>query len=218
MITGIEEEGGWAFRPRLLLKAFWLPHLYACMAVVVVLWVITSALPLDGLGGRLRLSAAILQLVGLGVVVRGLRVRGTVFGKPNPVEGIQRFWQRVRLAFTRPRVVELSAESAGGGLSGAAAELKVTRQPTTLTERVEWLEQELDELRKRIKEQERGLTKRMAAIEREASERDRRFWTRVDELWGDVESALAGSYRWEWVAIAWLLIGMFQRALAEFVI
>jgi len=201
-------------RPKQLVRAFWLPHLYAALLVVVAVWFVAAGLSNDGLRGQLRFSAACLQLVGLVIVVRGLWTRGTVFGKPNPIDGVRRFLTRVRAAFRESRSVEMR----GGGSSitlSATATAVGRKAPTTLEERVAHLEADLKALDQRVKKGKERLEGKLRDAVEESRSGHRAAMKRVDDLRGDVETTMAGSYAWEWVAVFWLVTGMLQRVLAE---
>ena len=207
------------FRPKVLARALWLPYLYAALGMVVLVWVMSSVLvPLRDLGSQLRFSAAVLQLVGLGVVIRGLWVKGTLFGRPNPAEALRQFGSQLVVAFTRPRTVEITMESSTSVSESLAPIVQAGRKPDTLEEQVRLLREKVDVLTTRLEKGLKKTNERLTEVEMSTNERDTQTRKRMNDLDEKLEKSVAGSYTLEWVAVFWLVIGMAQRVLAEVVV
>ena len=204
-------------RPKRLLKALWLPHLYAALLVVAAVWLLAWGVSQNEVSGQLRFSAASLQLIGLIGVIQGLWTRGSVFGKPNPIEGFRRFLARLRAAFRPPTGIELRGRSRGGGT--ASVSVSATgggrKPPRTLEDRVDRLEADLTAIRAQMRQDKEGLEDKIRGAVAESRSGHRTVIKRMEGIRGELELTLAGNYAWEWVAVFWLLVGLLQRVAAE---
>lgn len=175
-----------------------------------------------------RLAGGFLELSGL-VMGVGVRFKKWIdaTGARTPVEWLRhrgrralrvlrRAWRWVRERLGREPEPEEQVVSVGTATetssAGPVGVSKSPRRAPDLEERVERLEEQVSLLRRRIGEVQAGahrrakrLERRLRSVRNNLHDADKRL---RQEMEGKVREAAVGSLRWEYVALAWFVLGV----------
>lgn len=193
MRTSVKYRARWLFvQPRLI----WATLIVLAAACFLAFWPPPS-------DQRIRFASLLLQIGGLATVAWGIHKVRTQFGEDPFLELVAKWWER-----RHARVVSGAAVLEAGSAMMAATGQAVRLAPTTLEQRVAYLEQDLAELTKRVDMVASDLRKEeqasKAAIAAESRERKKE----TGELNNQMKLFATGGIYVSMMGLVWLLFGI----------
>lgn len=158
---------------------------------------------------QVRWSGLLLQIFGLGTVAFGLHHTRKLFNQPSVWDRVREWITKLPTFFRPPRHQDLQAGLAGSSTDGAeATAVQTPAKDSTLEDRVEILEQELEALRSRHRKDLQQVTAKVNQLQQ--SQRDERrkriqSYSALDER---LESLAVGGLRLDTVGLTWLVVGV----------
>jgi hypothetical protein len=208
---------GITFQPRVFwnrLKGAWPAGLFIAVvaAGVMVAWG-TWALGAD-LADSIRYSGTAVQICGLLTIAKGLRDLRRWFRQPPALKRIKDWFAELASALKKPQKTTVTPApvvmkvGVGGG--------RVISKPSGeagLSERVAYLERELEHLRSEVRPQMKQNRRRIeevrSELKREGSHRQKDMQS-TKQL---IEEISIGGLHLEWVGLLWLLLGLIATCL-----
>jgi hypothetical protein len=207
-----------AFRPRWsqLKPVLWDTRYVVGFFLSLVLPILLLALLRVDVAKAARYAGLFWELLGVGVVANGVMDTHRRFGRPGVQVALREWFERLKVAFGKPRSIALEGAGAAFGISGATADLKVGRNRNRpLEDRVAALELDFDALRDHVEGRDKHVMsefKRLdGALDEERSQREQA----VKSLHHTIEDVAAGGLTLEAVGLVWLLCGLFAANLSE---
>ena len=182
-------------------------------AVVAVVYFWPGEYALDG---RVRWAGMLLQLAGLGFVIKGLIELQKVFN-----QGVSQLIRARLLRFKHiffpppPLIISATGLAAGSSRMSGHATLSVNRSDATTEERIEQLETRLQDLTERVASERQEERKRwnefdaQLSTERQARQRD------SSDVKHTVEKATIGGVGLEFVGVVYLFFGIILATTPE---
>lgn len=147
------------------------------------------------------------QVVGFTIVIMQLDTRRKLFKKPSIFSKIENYWRSFPSPFFR------TISNSGHGIGGVAGSVSVSLRVRpagngTLERRIEFLESEIEDLKRQMQETDRYLREYRAESEKsldEVREQMREGDNRLERL---IDKAFVGGINLEWVGILYFIVGV----------
>ena len=154
----------------------------------------------------IRLSGWLLQLIGFIQVANGLRTTEMAFGKPSPLERLKAYFANFPAREVRSVTVNASG-AAVATMSGHGAGVVVRSNPT-LEQRVEDIENAVDQLEKNTGKLRLDLSRETSRLDEKMSEVAGDFRERVNEIEERLEDLMIGTSHVEWFGVGLFVLGV----------
>ena len=148
------------------------------------------------------------QIFGFMIVVHQLDTRRRLFRMPSFLSRIGSFWK----SFPSPyvRTVNISAHAIGGLAGTLSARLSIKPGPnTSLEKRMQFLENEIQDIRNHVQDTVRTFGDHKAETKRSLEKMREEMRLGDDKLQQLINDAVVGGIKLEWVGILYFLTGVF---------
>ena len=154
----------------------------------------------------IRWIGLLFQVAGFTIVVLQMDTLRKLFRKPSFFSRIKNYWR----SFPSPyiRTVSISAHAVGGVASLSASLSVRPAGDATLERRIEFLESEIEDLRRHMQKTDRNLTDYKAESEKSLNEVRGKIKEGDNRLEQLIDKAFVGGIDLEWVGILYFVVGV----------
>jgi hypothetical protein len=181
---------------------FWIAGAPPLVAVVLLSWLPFAA------ELNVRIAGYALTLVGIVVVVNGIRRKARLFERPASMLRVRNWLKRFRSIFASPNPQTVSLEGHLNVTMSGSAQVSFTPGPTaSLEQRIAVLEQNLKGLTDRLTLEEEHVRKAMADARRAHQQEVSALHSQTQALSVRLTEISAGSLDTELAAVVWVIFG-----------